>query len=275
MVFLIAAADYAVSLVGVPGGVRDNAEPPTLMMVAGTAWLVGLALLLRPAALRWMRRPGPARAVSRLHRVLLSTYLWHITALMVAAAVWRVAGLPEPAIGSGGWWALRPLWVLAGLPPLVALLAVVRGFEIHPAPEDLPIVRARPIRVAAAFGVFAIAVGLLGFGETGFLPLAPTVGEAVLMFDFNPVQNVVHLLVGAGVIAAAQSGRWRLPALVAGAAVFLALGLGHLGGVVPRLGMNSASAVAHLVSGGAALAGAAITAALDRTGPVTPNRWGA
>jgi peptidoglycan/LPS O-acetylase OafA/YrhL len=262
LVLLTTAGGYAVSLVGVPGGVRDNAEPPTLAMVAATVWLVGLVLSVRPLVLR--RGVGRGRPVRFLHRMLLSTYLWHITALMVTAGTWRAAGLPDPEIGTAGWWTLRPLWVLAGLPPLVVLLAVVRRFEIHPEPPRDPRPPSPAIPVGIAFGVFAIAVGLLGFGETGFLPLAPLEGEAVLMFDFNPVQNVVHLLVGGGVLAACGSERWRVPALVAGSVAFLVVGFGEFAGLMPRLGMNDAGAVAHVVVGAAALLGAAAAVGIRR-----------
>jgi hypothetical protein len=255
LLVLVIAFGYPVSLVGVPEGVADNAEPPTLAMVAGTVWLVGLVLALRPAGLRWLRRPGRKRAVGRLHRALLTIYLWHITALMISAGLWHAVGVPEPAIGSGSWWWLRPAWVLAAAVPLAALVVLLGRFEVHAA---MPAAAGRvsPLApVAAAFGVFAMSVGLLGFGETGFLPLAPVDGEAVLMFDFNPVQNVVHLLVGVVVLAGLSRPALRSWTLGVGAALFVGLGAGYAAGIVDRMGMNGAGAVAHVVAGGAALLG--------------------
>jgi hypothetical protein len=203
-----------------------------------------------------------------IHRSLLTIYLWHITALMVSAGLWHAAGLPEPAIGSGTWWGLRPLWVLAAVLPLAVLVAVFGRFEVHAAPREFA--AASPtVAPAAALGVFAVSVGLLGFGETGFLPLAPVRGEAVLMFDFNPLQNVVHLLVGGSLLVTLGRADLRVPAAAAGTLVFLALGAGHLAGLVDRLGMNTAGAVAHLAAGAAAavwLAAARLRAPLGRAG---------
>jgi hypothetical protein len=267
LVVLTVAAGYPVSLVGVPGETRSNAQPPSLAMVAGAVWLIGLALWARPALSRWLagRR---WRSVSRAHGFLLTLYLWHVTALMVTAGVWHGAGWPEPPIGSGSWWALRVPWVALSAVPLAFLAWAMGRFEIHPAPRR--VAAAGAAGVGAALGVFAVAVGLLGFGETGFLPLAPVDGEAVLMFDFNPVQNVVHLALGAGLLAAAgrPAGRWVAPA--AGGTAFLALGLAHPAGWVSRLGMNDANAIAHVAVGVLTLAAVAAAAVLSRRRPGRP-----
>ena len=266
LVVLTVAAGYPVSLVGVPGEPRSNAQPPSLAMVAGAVWLVGLALWARPALSRWLSgRAWPV--VSRAHGFLLTLYLWHVTALMVTAGVWHGAGWPEPPIGSGSWWALRIPWVAAGAVPLAAVAWVMGRFEIHP--QSRATAAAGAAGVGVALGVFSVAVALLGFGETGFLPLAPVEGEAVLMFDFNPVQNVVHLVLGATLLAVAGRpvGRWAAP--VAGGAVFLALGSAYPAGWVSRLGMNDAGAIAHAAVGVLALLGVA-AAALSRRRPGRP-----
>ncbi|MFH1331649.1 MAG: acyltransferase family protein, partial [Actinomycetota bacterium] len=137
LVLLTTVGGYPVSLVGVPGQERSNAQPPSLAMVALTLWLVGLALLLQPAGERWMNHPGVRRLVGRVHAVLLTAFLWHVTAITLGAAVARAAGAPEPAIGSGLWWALRPAWLIWLLPFLAALVWAFGRFETHP--------RGRPI----------------------------------------------------------------------------------------------------------------------------------
>ena len=54
-----------------------------------------------------------------------------------------------------------------------------------------------------AFGTFSVAVCLLGFGISGFIRLADTAGASLLVFQFNPLQNVLHGVIGAMAIAAA------------------------------------------------------------------------
>ena len=265
LALLTTVGGYPVSLVGVPGQERSNAQPPSLAMVALTLWLVGLALLLRPAGERWMARPRVRRLVGRAHGVLLTAFLWHVTAITLGAGVARAAGAPEPAIGSGLWWALRPAWLVWLLPFLAALVSAFGRFEAHP--------RARPIAdrpvaaTAAGFGVFAVAIGILGFGETGFFPFAPETGEHILMFTFNPLQDLVHVALG-GVVLWALG--WRRAAAAglaaAGASVFLAMGALRLGGFGPArwLGMDDFTAGAHVAVGAAVLVALVGTALAGR-----------
>jgi hypothetical protein len=255
LVLLTTVGGYPVSLVGVPGQERSNAQPPSLAMVALTLWLVGLALLLRPAGDRWLARPGARRLVGRVHGVLLTAFLWHVTVITLGAGVARAAGAPEPAIGSGLWWALRPAWLVWLLPFLAVLVWVFGRFETH--------TRGRPIAdhpvaaAAAGFGVFGVAIGILGFGETGFFPFAPEVGEHILMFAFNPLQDLIHIALGGAVLWALG---WRRAAAAgvaaAGAVLFLAMGALRLAGWGPArwLGMDEFTAWAHVVVGAAALA---------------------
>ncbi len=255
LVLLTTVGGYPVSLVGVPGQDRSNAQPPSLAMVALTLWLVGLALLLRPAVQRWMARSGARRRVQWLHSVLLTTFLWHVTAITLGGAAARGAGAPEPAIGSGLWWALRPAWLVWLLPFLLVLIWLFRRAEVHP--PGRPIADHPLAAAAAGFGVFAMAVGILGFGETGFLPLAPENGEFILMFTFNPLQNLVHVLVGGAVLGALGRNRGAAASLTAaGGLLFILLGSLRLSGAGAArwLGMDEFTAWAHVVVGAAALA---------------------
>jgi fucose 4-O-acetylase-like acetyltransferase len=264
LVLLTTVGGYPVSLVGVPGQPRSNAEPPSLAMVALTLWLVGLVLLVRPAARRWLSRPGVQRRVGRVHSLLLSAFLWHVTALILGAAVARAAGAPQPAVGSRLWWALRPAWVVWLVPFLAVLLWAFGRLEVHPAGRA--IADRAGLVAAAGFGVFAAAVGILGFGANGFYPFAPQTGEAVLMFTFNPLQDLIHAAVGGAVLWALgrRPGRARWLA-AGGAGLFVIMGWLRLAGPGPArwLGMNPVTAWAHLAAGAGALVALAAAAAAD------------
>jgi len=255
LVLLTTVGGYPVSLVGVPGEARSNAQPPSLALVALTVWLVGLALLLRPAAERAMDRPRFRRLVGRMHAVLLTAFLWHVTAITLGAGVARALGAPEPAIGSGLWWALRPAWLVWLLPFFAALVWALGRFEAHPGGR--PIADHSAAVAAAGFGVFAVAVGILGFGETGFFPFAPEAGERILMFTFNPLQDLIHVALGGAVLwALGWAPRAAGSVAAAGSAVFMALGALRLAGFGPArwLGMDAFTAWAHVALGAAALA---------------------
>jgi len=267
LVLLTTVGGYPVSLVGVPGQDRSNAQPPSLAMVALTLWLVGLALLLRPAAERWMTRTGAWRRVRKVHAVVLTAFLWHVTAIVLGGALARAAGAPEPAVGSELWWALRPAWLVWLLPFFAVLLWVFGRFELHPAGRRID---DRPVATAAAgFAVFLMAVGILGFGETGFLPFAPESGEHILMFTFNPLQNLVHVVAGGAVLwLLGRSRRASAWVAAAGALLLVAMGGLRLGEAAPArwLGMDAFTAWAHLVVGAAALAALAASGVAGRRG---------
>lgn len=261
LVLLTTVGGYPVSVVGVPGQDRSNAQPPSLAMVALTLWLVGLALLLRPAAERWMTRPSSWRRVRRVHTVVLTAFLWHVTAITVGGGVARAAGAPEPTVGSGLWWALRPAWLIWLMPFMLLLIWLFGRGEVHPAGRPIA---DHPVAVAAAgFAVFAMAVGILGFGETGFFPFAPEAGESILMFTFNPLQNLIHVVAGGAALwLLGRSRRLAAAAAAAGALLFVAMGWLRLAGAAPArwLGMDEFTAWSHVVVGGAALAALAVAA---------------
>lgn len=258
MVALVSWFGYPVSMVEVPGEPVSNTAPPSIGLVFLTLWLVGLVLAGRGRGTRWLEDDRRYRRVAWLNSMALTAYLWHVTAITAAVAVLYPLGFPQPGIGTPGWWALRPVFVAAMVPILAALMALFRRFETHPF-TTLPAGRKVGAvgTVAVAFGVFSLAVGLLGFGITGFIRMADPAGVGLLVFRFNPVQNLAHLLIGGGVAASGLwAGRWAgAAAVAAGAALFLAAGLVEAGEAATVLGMNSVTAVAHLVAGSAAAAG--------------------
>ncbi len=270
LVVLTTVASYPVSMVGVPGDERWNTNPPSLALVMLTVWLVGLALLARP----WVLRQGRSRLVAGANRVVLTVFLWHVSAVALAAMVLYPLGFPEPDTGTAAWWALRPVWMALLVPPLALLVVLFQRFEVHPQPEDEAVAEATSVHyVAAGIAVVSIGLGVLGFGVTGFNRMAQDLGEGVLGFDLNPLQNVVHLVLGLGLLAAVYVwGRGALFSAVGVAAWFLGLGLLGINDGIAVLGMNPATAWLHLVLGLLGLTLLACAGWYDRRPPSTEGR---
>lgn len=55
------------------------------------------------------------------------------------------------------------------------------------------------------FGVLYLLVGLLGFVVTGFSNFAEDTNTKLIIFDVNPLHNIVHLLIGAALLAGAKT----------------------------------------------------------------------
>ncbi len=267
LVVLTTVADYPTSMIGVLGEERWNTDPPSLPLVMMTLWLVGLALLIRPAATSWLRSESPRALVASLNRIPLTLYLWHVTAVTLAASVLYPLGFPESPTGSAGWWAARPLWIAGLVPALVALVLIFRRFETHPPPRrDDSLTDSTIRRVAAAFAVLSLGLGLLGFGTTGFDRILTSAGEGILDFTTNPAQNVVHMAIGLIALLSAYGQRPGAGlTTMLGATLYLSLGIiGWSDGIEP-LAINPATAILHAVLGLSFLLLVSATRARNRT----------
>jgi hypothetical protein len=106
--------------------------------------------------------------------------------------------------------------------------------------------------IALAFGVIYTLVGIAGFFVTGDVPFAGKEGDPVILFDVNGLHNIVHLLIGVALIAAAKRHDTARGANLAIGVTYLALGvLGPLinDTAVDVIGLNGADHVLHLASG--------------------------
>lgn len=56
------------------------------------------------------------------------------------------------------------------------------------------------------FGAVYLIIGVVGFAVTGFNDFAAPEGELLLLFELNPLHNIVHLLIGIALLAAAGAG---------------------------------------------------------------------
>jgi hypothetical protein len=103
---------------------------PSVAVLASATAQAGLVLAAEPAASRLLlARPRLWRRVTRLNATVMTVYLWHmVPALVIAAAFYPAGVLPQPAVGSGQWWELRPAWfALLTLVLVPLVMAVMRA----------------------------------------------------------------------------------------------------------------------------------------------------
>jgi hypothetical protein len=113
--------------------------------------------------------------------------------------------------------------------------------------------RTSPNRLlATVFGVVYLLVGLLGFFVTSGVGFFATEGHNLIVFAVNPLHNVIHLLIGAALLA---GGLNSVPAAkglntTVGAVYLLVgiLGLFLLNSSLNILALNGADNVLHLAS---------------------------
>jgi hypothetical protein len=108
----------------------NTSTPPSVALLAFAAAQTGLLLAAEPAARRLLARPRWWRLVSQLNTKVMTAYLWHMApVIIVAVTLYPAGGMPQPAVGSVLWWALRPAWFALLTAVLVPLTAVVMWAE--------------------------------------------------------------------------------------------------------------------------------------------------
>ncbi|HEV2754957.1 MAG TPA: acyltransferase [Actinomycetota bacterium] len=120
---------YPRSMVGTDVERLSNMNPPTLCIVALAFWLVGVAMLLRDPVNRWLRRKRPWTVVIAANSMIMTVFLWHLTAYLVTILVLHPLGLGHPSDSTLSWWAQRPVWLLVPVVPLAAFVALFGRFK--------------------------------------------------------------------------------------------------------------------------------------------------
>jgi len=112
-------------------------------------------------------------------------------------------------------------------------------------------------RFGYLFGAVYVLVGLVGFAVTGGVGFAGSVGKDLLLFEVNPLHNLVHLAVGGLLIAGAAAGGGASRAIngVVGGTYLLVglIGLMMVGEASNILALNHPDNLLHLATAGLAL----------------------
>jgi fucose 4-O-acetylase-like acetyltransferase len=129
---------YPKSLLGTDIEPISNAYPPTVPFMAMALWSIGVVMLVRNRLSGWLRHRGPWKATIRVNGVIMTVFLWHMTAYLLAVlALWPL-GLGHQHVGNVRWWLERPIWIAT---PALVLLGLIRVFG----PFERSTRRAEPI----------------------------------------------------------------------------------------------------------------------------------
>lgn len=173
LVLLTVVGPYPVTMIDVSTERIKNAGPPTIALLAAAAFQLGLIMLLDPPAQRWLHRLRPWQVVIAANRVLLTIFLWHMSAVVLVAGALAYAHLlPTPPVGSAAWWLWRIPWLIMLVVVLAVLVAIFGSIESHhvrrpeappgwlPVPVRRALVRPVAYLVLVVAGLAAVAAGL-------------------------------------------------------------------------------------------------------------------
>jgi hypothetical protein len=105
---------YPIGMVSVPGEDVSNTLPPKFAMLALGVTQMGILLALESPVQRWLSRLGPWTATLLVNGMIMTIYLWHLTASTLVVGLALVVGNIglEVDPGTSLWWSLRPVWLL-------------------------------------------------------------------------------------------------------------------------------------------------------------------
>ena len=166
LVGLVSTGIYAPSMVGTVADKASNNTPPSVCLIALTLWLVGLVLYFRAPMTRWLSGRAAWSAVVAANSMIMTVFLWHLTALLIAVVVLAPIGLPQPDAGSVLWWVWRPLWLALLTVFLVPFVLIFHRFE-RPARSAVA-QQMRISRRTVAVAVGCLVAGLGGLAGYGF-----------------------------------------------------------------------------------------------------------
>jgi heme/copper-type cytochrome/quinol oxidase subunit 4 len=242
-------------MVGLSTDDFSNMDPPTIAIVALMVWQIGAAMVLRYPVSRWLARARNWAGVIYVNSVIMTMFLWHLTAMLFGIGILFPLGFPQPEAGTAQWWVLRPVWVALLLVLLAIFIVGFGRFEqrgLRPSRETVESNRMSS-RLAAALGGALVILGVLGFAMGGLHQLFSIEGTELIIFNLNPLQNVLHLALGGLFLGASiRSDETIRIASFLGAvvlAVLVVVGLAMAdGGLTNYLAANTADNVLHLVA---------------------------
>jgi fucose 4-O-acetylase-like acetyltransferase len=135
---------YPKSLLGTDVEPISNAYPPTVPFMAMAFWSIGVVMLLRDRLSRWLQQHRPWKATIAVNGVIMTLFLWHMTAYLLAILVLWPFGLGHQHVGNARWWLERPVWIIVPGLILLVLIRVFGPFERRP---SKPIRTAQPAAV--------------------------------------------------------------------------------------------------------------------------------
>ena len=154
------------SLVGVPGEVVSNTEPPHLPLVALAACQFGGVMLIERRLTRLLAGRRLWTATVLVNGMIMTIFLWHSTVMMLSfgAGIWLGGVGLEVMPGTADWWWTRLIWVAVFAVALVPVVGLFSRFE-RPSKSQAP--PPLPWRMAVGSVLMVAGLGSLASGGIG------------------------------------------------------------------------------------------------------------
>ena len=136
LIALVSLGPYPISMVSVRGEEISNSLPPRVTLLALGVFQSGLLLAVEGPARRLLARGVVWTATVLINGLIMTIFLWHVTALLVVTALPVVTAIAMKTKvgfafvpGTAAWWLTRPLWFAAIAIVLAPFVALFSRFE--------------------------------------------------------------------------------------------------------------------------------------------------
>lgn len=130
---LILYGPYPLAMVGSPDEGLSNTSPPKVTLIALAIFQFGLLMAIEARMRRVLENLKLWTATVLLNSMIMTVYLWHITAMAVLVGLLYLAdgfGLGiEP--GTTLWWLSRPVWISVLFVALLPIALLLSPLERH------------------------------------------------------------------------------------------------------------------------------------------------
>jgi hypothetical protein len=134
---LVAFGPYPASMVGLPGDKISNMSPPTICLAVLTVFEVAVVMLLRAPVVRFLQREHAWTVVVAGNGVIMTVFLWHLTAALLALAIGVATVLLSVGVfgiastNFADMFANKPVdLAVVSLPPLMLAVGTVAGIAL-------------------------------------------------------------------------------------------------------------------------------------------------
>jgi hypothetical protein len=178
---------YPVAMLGIPGSEVTNVTPPTFAIALLGGLQLGVIWGTRSLVDRFTASARGWHAVVSVSGVMMTLYLWHLTAMALVGAtgltaVNGAAFRIEP--GTASWWLTRPIWLGVLSLVTIGLAAMFARFEWRiskrPAPATAAVVFSAVLAVAASAMVALEGLATPAAGVRWIIPAAAALGAAAV-----------------------------------------------------------------------------------------------
>ncbi len=185
---------YPPSMVGLPGEKISNMNPPTVAIMFLAITQIGLVIIFRDRLQKILQGHRIWTFTVAINSMILTIFCWHQSALCITTLVRFGLDINEPQVGTGIWWATRP--VLLGCYALV-LACIVPVFWKYERwrNNDLTGINSKSTAICS---VIIVIIGLLGLALGGINDMFGPGHDVVGLFHLNAFLSIVLTICGAG-----------------------------------------------------------------------------